>query len=52
MPVVKCEHCGDVPTYTPQFHVEGLDWCVWCMHANGQITEQQLERICSESESN
>ena len=51
MPVVECADCGDVQTFTPQFYHDGMPACVWCMHAKGQITDEQLEALCSESQS-
>lgn len=51
MPIVECADCGEVPTFTPQFEYDGMPWCVWCMHAKGQLTAEQLEKICSESQS-
>jgi len=51
MHVIFCEHCGEVHTNTPQMRDgEGIEWCCWCMCANSQITEQQLERIVSDAE--
>lgn len=50
MPEVECADCGRVHTNTPQFEFDGMPWCVWCMHAKGQLTQAQLDLICSESQ--
>ena len=51
MQIVECADCGEVHTNTPQFEYDGMPWCAWCMNAMGQITQEQLERLCSESQS-
>ena len=41
---VFCEHCGEIETYTKQYIKDGIEWCVTCMYANGDITEEEFKK--------
>jgi len=44
---VFCEHCGD---YGPgiQYIVEDVHWCAYCVHADGVISVEDLNRDLEE----
>lgn len=41
---VYCEHCGEIEA-NKQWTKDGIEWCSWCMRANGDITKKELREI-------
>jgi len=39
-----CEYCGDLPSDTPYFNEDGINWCQCCA-LSGTFNEQELKKV-------